>query len=184
MNGINLACRFLWRLSWHIKGHSLQGNNLWVPEAGTAGEDLKYENLAREMGVELGGWSFGAQFGDLNNDGYLDLHLTNGFVSAHCDKSYWYDFLKVAGGNSSHPQTDESAAPRDLTASCRQATVPHHLSSNARPLLSSSRLTRRTKVVGEQPVCTRPPTYSPTAATGKALRRASSVSHCQSPMMA
>ncbi len=33
------------------------------------------------MGVELGGWSFGAQFGDLNNDGTLDLYLTNGYVS-------------------------------------------------------------------------------------------------------
>ena len=34
------------------------------------------------MGVDLGGWSFGAQFGDLNNDGLLDLYLVNGFVSA------------------------------------------------------------------------------------------------------
>ena len=50
-------------------GILLQGNNLWVPKAGTAGEHLKYDNLARAMGVELGGWSFGAQFGDLNNDG-------------------------------------------------------------------------------------------------------------------
>ena len=83
------------------KGILLQGNNLWVPEAGTAGEGLKYDNLAREMGVELGGWSFGAQFGDLNNDGYLDLYLTNGFISADRERSYWYDFSKVAGGNSS-----------------------------------------------------------------------------------
>ncbi|HEY7708650.1 MAG TPA: VCBS repeat-containing protein, partial [Candidatus Entotheonella sp.] len=81
------------------KGILLQGNNLWVPRAGTAGEDLTYDNLAREMGVELGGWSFGAQFGDLNNDGTLDLYLTNGFVSADRDRSYWYDFSKVAGGN-------------------------------------------------------------------------------------
>jgi hypothetical protein len=81
------------------KGILLQGNNLWVPTAGTAGEGLRYENLAREMGVELGGWSFGAQFGDLNNDGYLDLYLTNGFISADRDRSYWYDFSKVAGGN-------------------------------------------------------------------------------------
>lgn len=81
------------------EGILLQGNNLWVPKAGTSGENLQYENLAREMGVELGGWSFGAQFGDLNNDGSLDLFLTNGFVSADRDKSYWYDFSKIAGGN-------------------------------------------------------------------------------------
>ena len=60
----------------------------------------KYENLARDLGVELGGWSFGAQFGDLNNDGTLDLYLTNGYVSLDRNRSYWYDFSKVAGGNS------------------------------------------------------------------------------------
>lgn len=81
------------------EGILLQGNNLWVPKAGTAGEHLKYDNLAHTMGVELGGWSFGAQFGDLNNDGYLDLYLTNGYISADRNKSYWYDFSKVAGGN-------------------------------------------------------------------------------------
>ena len=82
------------------EGILLQGNNLWVPRVGTAGDQLKYENLARAMGVELGGWSFCAQFGDLNNDGYLDLYLTNGFVSADRERNYWYDFSKVAGGNS------------------------------------------------------------------------------------
>jgi enediyne biosynthesis protein E4 len=81
------------------EGILLQGNNLWVPRAGTEGMHLKYDNLARAMGVELGGWSFGAQFGDLNNDGYLDLYLTNGYISADRDRSYWYDFSKVAGGN-------------------------------------------------------------------------------------
>ena len=52
------------------------------------------------MGVELGGWSFGAQFGDLNNDGTLDLYLVNGYVSADKNSNYWYDFSKIAGGNS------------------------------------------------------------------------------------
>ena len=80
------------------EGVLIQGNNLWVPREGDA--SLKYENLARDMGVELGGWSFGAQFGDLNNDGYLDLYLTNGYVSLNRSKSYWYDFSRVAGGNS------------------------------------------------------------------------------------
>ena len=82
-------------------GVLIQGNNLWVPKEGTSGDSLKYENLARDMGVELGGWSFGAQFGDLNNDGTLDLFLTNGYVSLDRNRSYWYDFSKIAGGNSS-----------------------------------------------------------------------------------
>ncbi len=81
-------------------GVLIQGNNLWVPKEGTDGESLQYDNLARVMGVELGGWSFGAQFGDLNNDGNLDLYLVNGYVSADRNANYWYDFSKIAGGNS------------------------------------------------------------------------------------
>jgi enediyne biosynthesis protein E4 len=78
-------------------GILIQGNNLWMPREGPG---LKYQNLAREFGVELGGWSFGAQFGDLNNDGALDLYLTNGYISLDPKRSYWYDYSKVAGGNS------------------------------------------------------------------------------------
>jgi enediyne biosynthesis protein E4 len=81
-------------------GILIQGNNLWVPKEGTSGDAVEYENLARAFGVELGGWSFGAQFGDLNNDGTLDLYLTNGYISLDHNRSYWYDFSKVAGGNS------------------------------------------------------------------------------------
>jgi enediyne biosynthesis protein E4 len=82
------------------EGVLIQGNNLWVPREGTAGDAIKYDNLARDVGVELGGWSFGAQFGDLNNDGTLDLYLANGYVSLEKGSNYWYDFSKVAGGNS------------------------------------------------------------------------------------
>jgi len=81
-------------------GILIQGNNLWVPKEGTASDAIQYQNLARDFGVELGGWSFGAQFGDLNNDGTLDLYLTNGYISLDRNRSYWYDFSKVAGGNS------------------------------------------------------------------------------------
>jgi enediyne biosynthesis protein E4 len=83
------------------EGVLIQGNNLWVPRETARGSSTTYENLARDLGVELGGWSFGAQFGDLNNDGTLDLYLTNGYVSLDRNRSYWYDFSHVAGGNSS-----------------------------------------------------------------------------------
>lgn len=82
------------------EGVLIQGNNLWVPKDKAADGRVSYENMARDLGVELGGWSFGAQFGDLNNDGTLDLYLTNGYVSLDRKRNYWYDFAKVAGGNS------------------------------------------------------------------------------------
>lgn len=79
-------------------GVLIQGNNLWVPTSNDSGE-VALRNLAGNFGVELGGWSYGAQFGDLNLDGNLDLYMANGYVSAKKGTDYWYDFSKVAGGN-------------------------------------------------------------------------------------
>jgi hypothetical protein len=79
------------------EGVLLQGNNLWIPHLDN--EKLVYKNLARQHGIESGGWSYGAQFGDLNNDGFLDLYLANGFISGRPGTSYWYDYSKVTGGN-------------------------------------------------------------------------------------
>ena len=78
-------------------GVLLQGNNLWIPSE-VSGFPV-YDNTARQKGVELGGWSYGAQFGDLNNDGSLDLYVANGFISGIKGSSYWYDYSKVTGGN-------------------------------------------------------------------------------------
>jgi hypothetical protein len=79
-------------------GVLVQANDLWVPTM--TGGSLQYENLSTTMGVDLGGWSWGAQFGDLNNDGTLDLYLVNGYVSAGERTSYWYDFSEIAVGHS------------------------------------------------------------------------------------
>jgi hypothetical protein len=81
-------------------GVLVQANDLWVPKTGTPGAPLQYEDLATVLGVDLGGWSWGAQFGDLNNDGNLDLYLANGYVSAGERTSYWYDFAEIAVGHS------------------------------------------------------------------------------------
>ena len=81
-------------------GQLVQGNDLWVPRTPPAGGRVEYDNLASDMGVDLGGWSWGAQFGDLNNDGTQDIYLTNGYISAGERSSYWYDFSVIAVGHS------------------------------------------------------------------------------------
>jgi len=81
-------------------GQLVQGNDLWVPKAAGAGLPA-FENLATTLGVDLGGWSWGAQFGDLNNDGAQDIYLVNGYISAGERSSYWYDFSVIAVGHSS-----------------------------------------------------------------------------------
>src|SRR5205823_2068567 len=80
-------------------GILLQFNNLWVPLPGRKGDDLRYENQAAQLGVARGGWSWGAQFGDLNNDGLVDLFLNNGYISADRDRAYWFDYSQIAGAH-------------------------------------------------------------------------------------
>jgi hypothetical protein len=80
-------------------GYLIQHNNLWVPEPGHEGDKLRYLNQADILNVGNGGWSWGAQFGDLNNDGRLDLYLVNGYISADPGSVYWYDYSKIAGGH-------------------------------------------------------------------------------------
>jgi hypothetical protein len=81
-------------------GVLIQGNNYWQPK-NTSGGTPFFVNLAQLAGIENAGWSYGAQFGDLNNDGFLDIYAANGFISAKKGTSYWYEYSKVTGGNSS-----------------------------------------------------------------------------------
>jgi enediyne biosynthesis protein E4 len=80
-------------------GQLVQYNKLWVPQQGTAGAGVKFMNQAATLRVGLGGWSWGAQFGDFNNDGLLDIILTNGYISADRKQTYWFDYSQLASGN-------------------------------------------------------------------------------------
>ena len=40
----------------------------------------RYFNLADAWGINGTGWSWSAQFGDLDNDGYVDLYVVNGMI--------------------------------------------------------------------------------------------------------
>lgn len=80
-------------------GVLMQGNNLWVASRRSSPDRLRFQNLAGNMGVEIGDWGYGGQFIDLNNNGNLDLYVANGYVSAERGTDYWYDYAKVVGGN-------------------------------------------------------------------------------------
>jgi hypothetical protein len=54
-----------------------EGNFLWRNNG-----DLTFTDVARETGTFDTGWGWGARFLDYDNDGWLDLYVTNGWVSA------------------------------------------------------------------------------------------------------
>jgi enediyne biosynthesis protein E4 len=78
------------------RGYLFQNNNLRLNEMAKSG---RFRNVA-EGAIADAGWAWGAQFGDLNNDGANELFVANGFISADRQKSYWYSMSKIAGANS------------------------------------------------------------------------------------
>jgi hypothetical protein len=77
------------------RGYLFQNNNLRLNEMA---DGRRFRNVA-EGAVADAGWAWGAQFGDLNNDGTNELFVANGFISADRAKSYWYAMSKIAGAN-------------------------------------------------------------------------------------
>src|SRR5436190_16420078 len=75
------------------KGFLFQGNNLRLNFLTQLG---RFDEVATGV-VADAGWAWGAQFGDLNNDGLLDLFVANGFISADSTRDYWYAMSKIAG---------------------------------------------------------------------------------------
>lgn len=75
-------------------GYIFHGNNLRLNRMADAGRMIQE---AKPPLVDTG-WAWGAQFGDLDLDGFQDLVVVNGFVSGDRDRSYWYDAGKLSGG--------------------------------------------------------------------------------------
>ena len=89
------------------RGYLFQGNNL---RRNLIEENGRMLNIA-EGEIADAGWAWGAQFGDLNNDGFVDLFVTNGFVSADPEEDYWYEMSRVAMGNNNIFQDVRNWAP-------------------------------------------------------------------------
>lgn len=48
--------------------------------------DLKFDPVGKQFQIHAAGWAWGAALADLNNDGWLDLHVTAGFISRDRNK--------------------------------------------------------------------------------------------------
>lgn len=77
------------------RGYLFQNNNLRMNQLADRG---RFTNVADAV-VADAGWAWGAQFGDLNNDGAGELFVANGFISANENQSYWYAMSKISGAN-------------------------------------------------------------------------------------
>ena len=48
--------------------------------------DGSFKDVSEQAGITMGRWSWGSEFVDLNNDGWEDLIVPNGFVTNHNTK--------------------------------------------------------------------------------------------------
>ncbi len=83
----------------HARGNSLyrnQGNH-------------EFENVSRQAGVEMGRWSWCSDFWDFDHDGYPDLYVANGYISAPDQGDLSSFFWRQVVGRSPNDATPTSA---------------------------------------------------------------------------
>jgi Flp pilus assembly protein TadD/peroxiredoxin len=54
-----------------------RGNSLYLNKG-----NGQFENISQQAGVEMGRWSWSSDFFDFDHDGYPDLYIANGYISA------------------------------------------------------------------------------------------------------
>lgn len=77
----------------HEPPYALGTNMLWKWLPGE-----RFADVAGMIGVSECGWSWGAKFLDLDNDGLQDLVVTNGYISANPKRNYWYESGLMSAG--------------------------------------------------------------------------------------
>ncbi len=82
------------------------GNRLYINEGGT-----HFRDATDEYGVREGGWGWGASFLDYDNDGDLDLAMTNGITlpDTPLEASYNHDELRLWRNDGTAPMVEVSA---------------------------------------------------------------------------
>lgn len=60
----------------------VEENFLYSRHANTSSSDNSgFDNIGYDLGIDATGWSWSGKFGDLNNDGLLDLYVVNGMIA-------------------------------------------------------------------------------------------------------
>jgi hypothetical protein len=71
-----------------------EGNFLWRNNGLNEAGQLTFSDVSRETGTYDTGWGWGAKFFDYDDDGWLDLYVVNGWVSAGAE-SYVPDIFQM-----------------------------------------------------------------------------------------
>ncbi|MGA2536010.1 MAG: FG-GAP-like repeat-containing protein [Terracidiphilus sp.] len=90
----------------HARGNALyrnQGNG-------------KFENAGHQAGVEMGRWSWSSDFWDFDHDGYSDLYVANGYISATSREDLAGFFWRQVVAKSSEDATGAPAYERGWNA--------------------------------------------------------------------
>jgi Flp pilus assembly protein TadD/peroxiredoxin len=83
----------------HARGNSLYRN------LGNA----RFENVSQQAGVEMGRWSWCSDFWDFDHDGYPDLYVANGYISAPQGNDLGSFFWRQVVGKSPQDSTPSLA---------------------------------------------------------------------------
>ena len=87
----------------HYRRHA-RGNSLYRNQG-----DGKFENIGLQAGVEMGRWSWCSDFWDFDHDGYPDLYIANGYISAPDQSDLSSFFWRQVVGKSPNDSTPSQA---------------------------------------------------------------------------
>ncbi len=90
----------------HARGNALYRNK----------GDGTFENVGQQAGVEMGRWSWSADFFDFDHDGYSDLYVSNGYISGPDRYDLASFFWRQVVANSPEDASSASAYERGWNA--------------------------------------------------------------------
>ena len=94
-----------------IYRHHARGNSLYRNQG-----DGKFQNVAAQSGVEMGRWAWCSDVWDFDHDGYADIYVANGYISAPDRSDLASFFWRQVVGRSPEDATPSVAYERGWQA--------------------------------------------------------------------